>query len=77
MPVIDTVFVRPRRGLILAGIPRQGAAISRELADDWIAAQLVERVEPETPVTPKKPVARRSPKGSGATRPRKRRSNSR
>lgn len=69
----DTVLVRPRRGLILDGIPRKGAEISKDLAEQWIADQLVERIEPATPAVPKKPAVRRSPRGSGATRSRKQR----
>lgn len=41
----DTVLVRPRTGLILAGIPRKGAEIPRALAEEWIADQLVVKVE--------------------------------
>lgn len=35
------VLVKPRPGLILAGIPADGAAIPEELAAEWIADQLV------------------------------------
>jgi len=61
----ETVLVRPRRGLILAGIPRNGAEISAELAEDWIAAQLVERV-PTPAVIPIKSPAKAAGK---STRP--------
>jgi hypothetical protein len=71
----DTVLVKPARGLILAGIPSSGAEIPADLAETWIADQLVVRVEPEKPAPPEKKPAtvRRSPKGSGSTRPAKQR----
>lgn len=56
----DTVLVRPRRGLILAGVPRSGAELPRSLAEEWIADQLVERIATQAqPVTrPKQPTPR-------------------
>lgn len=50
------VFVTPRPGLILAGIPASGAYITAELAAVWEADQLVVR-QPEAP-------PRQSPMGS-------------
>ena len=46
--------VKPRYGIILAGIPAEGAEISDELAKEWIANGLVTLVkdEPKLPKTP-------------------------
>lgn len=37
--------VRPRRGIILAGIPSSGADVDAALAQEWIAAGLVTAVK--------------------------------
>lgn len=48
-------YVRPRTGIILAGIPRHGAMITDKLAKEWIGAGLVEEIDdPNRPkLTPK------------------------
>lgn len=65
----DTVLVRPRHGLILDGIPRKGAEIPTALADEWIANQLVERIEPSTPTAPLRPA--RKPRRANDARKRR------
>lgn len=42
------VFVRPRPGLILAGIPAEGAPIPAHLAEEWVANRMVVPGEPTT-----------------------------
>lgn len=43
-------YVRPRHGIILAGIPATGAEVTEKLAKEWIAAGLVEEiVDPARP----------------------------
>jgi hypothetical protein len=49
----DSVLVRPRRGLILDGIPSRGAEVPRALAEEWIADRLVEPVAIKPPTPPK------------------------
>ncbi len=51
-----TVFVIPRRGVELAGIPSTGAEVAPELAKEWQDAGLVRRPAPvkSTPATPAK-----------------------
>lgn len=36
-----TVFVKPRGGVVLAGIPAAGAEVPEALAREWIEARLV------------------------------------
>jgi hypothetical protein len=55
----STVLVRPRTGIILAGIPRKGAQIPRALAEQWIADHLVVPIE-HKPEPTKGPGTRRS-----------------
>ena len=57
MSKTDTVRVRPRPGIILAGIPAEGTDVDKDLADEWVRNGLVVRVKPEReakPVTPAK-----------------------
>jgi hypothetical protein len=45
---MSTIKVRPRPGVILAGIPAAGTAVERTLAEEWLAAGLVVRAK-DTP----------------------------
>lgn len=71
----DLVMVKPWPGLILAEVPAKGAALPKALAEEWIDNHLVVRVaEPAPKPARNKPRERRaSPRGSGATRPKKQR----
>lgn len=51
---MSTVRVRPRTGIILAGVPATGADIDSALAAEWLANGLVTRVDPPKP-QPKQP----------------------
>jgi hypothetical protein len=48
---MTTKKVRPRAGIILAGIPTKGADVDAALADEWIANGLVVEVKPSRPST--------------------------
>jgi hypothetical protein len=56
---MTTIKVRPRSGIILAGIPAAGAEVDAALAREWLDAGLVTRVSDHPPKSkPKsKPVA--------------------
>lgn len=45
----DLVLVKPRHGLILAEVPRNGAELPRALAEQWLADRMVVRVEQPSP----------------------------
>lgn len=45
----ELVQVKPRGGVILAGIPASGAWVTRELADEWERNGLVIKVKPDPP----------------------------
>lgn len=47
----DTVRVKPWPGLILDGIPSQGADIPKALAEEWITDRLLVRAEPVAPTS--------------------------
>lgn len=42
---MKTIRIKPRKGVILAGIPATGADVPAELAEEWLAAKLATRVE--------------------------------
>lgn len=42
-------LVKPRRGIILAGIPAKGAEVTDALAKEWLDNGLVTLVNPEPP----------------------------
>lgn len=50
--------IKPRPGVILAGIPATGADVPAPLAREWIAARLAVEVKPDKP----KPKAKGTPK---------------
>ena len=54
-----TLRIKPRPGVILAGLPAAGADVDAELAQEWIDGHLAVRVkEPDpTPAAPKTPKA--------------------
>ena len=50
-----TIRIKPVAGIILAGIPTDGADVPAALAEEWIAAKLARRVdEPKKPAKPGK-----------------------
>lgn len=60
----DTVRVKPRHGLILAGVPIGGADLPRALAEEWIADRLVVAVPtPSIEAKPRPYVRRTKPQG--------------
>jgi len=52
--------VKPRHGIILAGIPAKGAEVTDKLADEWIANGLVTLVDPDKPKAQKRTRATRA-----------------
>ena len=52
---LKKVWVRPKHGIILAGIPSKGAEVTGALAKEWIEAGLVEEIEDPTQKEPDKP----------------------
>jgi hypothetical protein len=43
---MTTIRIKPRKGIVLAGIPAVGADVDAALAREWLAAGLVTAVKP-------------------------------
>lgn len=67
----DTVLVKPRPGLILAGVPSTGIELPRALAEEWLADRMVVRVAVPTPI--EGPPAGPQPAAKAATTRRRKR----
>ena len=46
-----TIRVKPKKGVLLAGLPADGGDVEIELAEEWLEAGLVEKV-PKKPAKP-------------------------
>lgn len=70
MSAPKTVFVIPRKGVILAGIPATGAEVDAALAHEWEAARLatIRRAAPAPSVAPRGTTARVA-RGSAERKP--------